>query len=88
MGDSGRGPFAFGDALSCPANASATTGFMRSTIDVGIRMAADAAAYRELARFNALTGKTWNPPVLVGNLLIVRNSQEAACFQLTRDAQP
>jgi hypothetical protein len=35
LGDTGRGPFAFCDAVSCPANASATTGFMLSTIDVG-----------------------------------------------------
>ena len=40
LGDSSRGPFAFCDAVSCPANARATTGFMLSTIDVGIRMVA------------------------------------------------
>jgi hypothetical protein len=38
LGD--RGPFAFCGAVSCPANASATTGFMLSTIDVGIRIVA------------------------------------------------
>ena len=32
------GPFAFCGAVSCPANASATTGFILSTIDVGIRI--------------------------------------------------
>jgi outer membrane protein assembly factor BamB len=37
---------------------------------------------RELARFSALRGKTWNPPALVGDLLLVRNDQEAACYQL------
>jgi hypothetical protein len=37
---SGRGPFAFCGAVCCPANARATTGFMLSTIDVGIRMVA------------------------------------------------
>jgi hypothetical protein len=35
-----RGPLAFCGAVSCPANASATTGFMLSTIDVGIRIVA------------------------------------------------
>jgi hypothetical protein len=38
LGD--RGPFAFCGAVSCPANARATTGFMLSTIDVGIRIVA------------------------------------------------
>ena len=36
---------------------------------------------RELTRFHALNGKTWNPPALSGDLL-VRNDQEAACYRL------
>ena len=35
-----RGPFALCGAVSCPAKARATTGFMLSTIDVGIRIVA------------------------------------------------
>jgi outer membrane protein assembly factor BamB len=38
--------------------------------------------HRELARFNALRGKTWNPPALAGAHLLVRNDQEAACYEL------
>src|SRR5262245_47350173 len=37
---------------------------------------------RELTKFQALKGKTWNPPALAGNLLLVRNDQEAACYRL------
>jgi outer membrane protein assembly factor BamB len=39
-------------------------------------------ANRELTRFEALSGKTWNPPALSGDLLLVRNDQEAACYRL------
>jgi len=42
---------------------------------------------REIAKFHAIDGKTWNHPVISGNRLFVRNSEEAACFDLgTRTA--
>lgn len=37
---------------------------------------------RELTRFPALAGKTWNPPALAGEYLLVRNDKEAACYRL------
>ena len=37
---------------------------------------------RELTKFQALDGKTWNPPAMIGDLLLVRNDQEAACYRL------
>jgi len=39
-------------------------------------------AAREIARFSALHGKTWNPPALAGQYLVVRNDKEAACYRL------
>jgi outer membrane protein assembly factor BamB len=46
-------------------------------------VAASADQFTELARFPAITGKTWNHPVLVGDLLLVRNGQEMAAFGLS-----
>lgn len=39
-------------------------------------------AFEEVAEFPVLEGKTWNHPVVVGDRLYVRNSQEAACYRL------
>ena len=44
---------------------------------------AAADQFREIARFPAIEGKTWNHPVLVGDLLLVRNGQEMAAFRLS-----
>ena len=37
---------------------------------------------QELGRFPALADKTWNNPAFYGRLLLVRNSDEAACYEL------
>ena len=39
--------------------------------------------HKELTRFNALKGKTWNHPVVAHGRLYVRNGEEAACYQLS-----
>ncbi len=38
--------------------------------------------HKELARFQAIEGKTWNHPVVAHGRLYVRNGEEAACYQL------
>ncbi len=43
---------------------------------------ADPERHRELARFSAIRGKTWNHPAISDGLLLVRNSREMACFDL------
>jgi len=42
----------------------------------------DAAGANERYRFRVFHRKTWNPIALAGDLLLVRNDQEAVCFRL------
>ena len=49
----------------------------------------DPENHKELTRFTILKGKTWNTPALAGTYLLVRNDQEAACYELAiRDTNP
>jgi hypothetical protein len=38
--------------------------------------------FKELARFPGIEGKTWNHPVIVHDVLLVRNSEQMAAFRL------
>lgn len=47
-------------------------------------VAATTDQFTEIATFPAIHGKTWNHPVLVGDLLLVRNAEEMAAFRLPK----
>ncbi len=47
-----------------------------------VLVAADPDEHRELGRFRAIKGKTWNHPVIAHGRLFVRNAEEIACFEL------
>ncbi|HEX5876141.1 MAG TPA: PQQ-binding-like beta-propeller repeat protein [Pyrinomonadaceae bacterium] len=46
--------------------------------------AATPDQFTEIAKVQAIQGKTWNHPVLVGDILLVRNAEEMAAFRLSR----
>jgi len=45
-------------------------------------------AFKEVARIQAIDGKTWNNPVLIGNRALVRNHLEMACYELPVESPP
>ncbi|HEV3201027.1 MAG TPA: PQQ-binding-like beta-propeller repeat protein [Bryobacteraceae bacterium] len=46
---------------------------------------AEPEGHREVARFSALKGKTWNIPAISDGLLLVRNEVEMAAFRIAAD---
>lgn len=46
----------------------------------------DPKTLDELGRFSAIGDKAWNTPALAGPYLLVRNHQEAACYELPLEA--
>lgn len=52
-----------------------------------ILVEASPRRYEELGSFAAIEGVTWNNPALSGPYLLVRNSEEAACYELPLQAE-
>lgn len=47
-----------------------------------ILVRANPEKHEEVARFQAIHGKTWNHPAIAGGRLLVRNAVEMACFEI------
>jgi outer membrane protein assembly factor BamB len=45
-------------------------------------VAAEPTEFRELARIQAIEGRTWNLPGIVGNIVMLRNTKEIATYRL------
>ena len=50
-------------------------------------VSASPDGYKEIARAPALEGKTWNHPVVVRDVLLVRNDHEMAAFRLSLEGR-
>lgn len=51
-----------------------------------ILLKTDPAKHVEIGKVAAITGKTWNHPVVVGNRVYLRNGEEAACYEFATTA--
>ncbi|HUP78275.1 MAG TPA: PQQ-binding-like beta-propeller repeat protein, partial [Pirellula sp.] len=47
-----------------------------------VLLRADSTSMKELGKFQAIEGKTWNHSVVVGNRVYIRNAEQAACYEL------
>ncbi len=61
-------------------------GYLVITTEQGelVLVRATPESHQELARFQAIEGKTWNIPAIDHGLLLVRNTEQMACFRLGR----
>lgn len=61
-------------------------GYLVITTEQGelVLVRATPESHQEVARFQAIEGKTWNIPAIDHGLLLVRNTEQMACFRLGR----
>ena len=52
-----------------------------------VTVAATPDRFEEVARHSGIEGKTWNHPALAGDILLVRNGEEAAAFRLALEGE-
>lgn len=74
-----RGRYGKGQVLLLADSATLLVASERGEV---ILLPADPTGHHELAKFQAVEGRTWNHPVVIGDRLYIRNSQEAACYRL------
>ncbi len=77
------GRYGYGQVLLASGNLVVTT----EAGDV-VLVAATPESHRELARFHAVEGKTWNNPAISDGMLLVRNATEMVCYRITPDRRP
>lgn len=75
-----RGRYGFGQLLLLPDQNEL---LVLTEAGEVVRVATDPNEHREMGTFTAIRGKTWNHPMLAHGRLVVRNSEEMACFELT-----
>lgn len=75
-----KGRYGFGQALLFEDQ-----GLILVVAETGelVLLACDPKVHRELARYPAITGKTWNHPAFSRGRLYVRNGEEAVCLDLS-----
>ena len=52
-----------------------------------VTVAATPGRFEEVARHPGIEGRTWNHPALAGDILLVRNGEEAAAFRLALEVE-
>jgi hypothetical protein len=74
-----------GELYACGADSPAAQSLSVPLSEKGevVLVGATPNQFKELARFPVIEGKTWNHPVLFGEVLLVRNSEEMAAFRLS-----
>lgn len=79
-----RKSYGHGQILLCGSEilVLAEKGYLALVRAWGTKMGNDANKHVQFTSFQALEGTTWNTIAVHGNKLLVRNSQEAACYEM------